>query len=167
MDRTIQHCTKKCQKGYESALFCYYPNKDRHAEATIKCSFNLLCIMSLHKTSLQEIVCASNVQCPGNPRSLLGKRELVEYEFETTGSNRAQTLPAFHEGAFLRRTFVDQVKTGTTNFLSNFKSVSNPPDRFNILRLRRIKLDLFPDLLNMHRNRSNISHRLHIPDLPE
>ena len=102
MDRTIQHCTKKCQKGYESALFCYYPNKDRHAEATIKCSFNLLCIMSLHKTPLQEIVCASNVQCPGNPRSLLGKRELVEYEFETTGSNRAQTLPAFHEGAFLR-----------------------------------------------------------------
>ena len=77
MDRTIQHCTKKCQKGYESALFCYYPNKDRHAEATIKCSFNLLCIMSLHKTPLQEIVCASNVQCPGSPRSLLGKRELV------------------------------------------------------------------------------------------
>lgn len=27
---------KKCQKGYESALFCYYPNKDRHAEATIR-----------------------------------------------------------------------------------------------------------------------------------
>lgn len=92
---------------------------------------------------------------------------LVEHEFETTGSNRAQTLPAFHEGAFLRRTFVDQVKTGTTNFLSNFKSVSNPPDRFNILRFCRIKLDLLPDLLNMHRNRSNISHRLHIPDFPE
>ena len=36
MDRTIQHCTKKCQKGYESALFCYYLNKDRHAEATIR-----------------------------------------------------------------------------------------------------------------------------------
>lgn len=59
--------------------------------SNIKCSFNLLCIMSLHKTPLQEIVCASNVQCPGRPRSLLGKRELVEYEFETTGSNRTQT----------------------------------------------------------------------------
>lgn len=100
-------------------------------------------------------------------RPLCDTAVLVEHVFETTGSNRAQTLPAFHEGAFLRRTFVDQVKTGTTNFLSNFKSVSNPPDRFNILRFCRIKLDLLPDLLNMHRNRSNISHRLHIPDFPE
>ena len=99
--------------------------------------------------------------------ALMESWQLVEHEFETTGSNRAQTLPAFHEGAFLRRTFVDQVKTGTTNFLSNFKSVSNSPDRFNILRFCRIKLDLLPDLLNMHRNRSNISHRLHIPDFPE
>ena len=93
MDRTIQHCTKKCQKGYESALFCYYPNKDRHAEATIKCSFNLLCIMSLHKTPLQEIVCASNVQCPGNPRSLLGKRELVEYGLPGAYPPPQQTHP--------------------------------------------------------------------------
>ena len=94
--------------------------------------------------------------------------QLVEHEFETTGSNRAQTLPAFHEGAFLRRTFVDQIRPATTHFrLLNFKSVSNSPNCLNILRLRRIKLDLLPDLLNMHRNRSNIPHRLHIPDLPE
>ena len=52
--------------------------------------------------------------------ALMESWQLVEHEFETTGSNRAQTLPAFHEGAFLRRTFVDQVKTGTTESVSSF-----------------------------------------------
>ena len=108
----------------------------------------------------------STPQSQSKKGALMESRQIVEHEFETTGSNRAQTLPAFHEGAFLRRTFASTVKKQTM-LLSNFKPISNSPDRFNILRFRRIKLDLLPDLLNMHRNRSNISHRLHIPDFPE
>ena len=48
---------------------------------------------------------------------------------------------------------------------SDFKPVSNAPYRLNILRLGRIKLDLLPDFLDMHRHRGDISDRLHIPDL--
>ena len=43
--------------------------------------------------------------------------QLVEHEFETTGSNRAQTLPAFHEGAFLRLTFASTVKIANHAFI--------------------------------------------------
>ncbi|MFR8248726.1 MAG: hypothetical protein ACLVAT_06005 [Lachnospiraceae bacterium] len=43
--------------------------------------------------------------------------QIVEHEFETTGSNRAQTLPAFHEGAFLRRTFASTVKIANHAFI--------------------------------------------------
>ena len=48
---------------------------------------------------------------------------------------------------------------------SDFKPVSNAPYRLNILRFRRVELDLLTDLLNMHGNRRDISLRLHIPDL--
>ena len=51
--------------------------------SNIKCSFNLLCIMSLHETPLQEIVCASNVQCPRN-RGLPGAHNLPQQPFLTT-----------------------------------------------------------------------------------
>ena len=50
---------------------------------------------------------------------------------------------------------------------SDFKPVSNAPYRLNILRFRRVELDLLTDLLNMHGNRRDISQRLHIPDLAE
>ena len=50
---------------------------------------------------------------------------------------------------------------------SDFKPVSNAPYRFNILRFRRVELDLLTDLLNMHGNRRDVSQRLHIPDLAE
>ena len=50
---------------------------------------------------------------------------------------------------------------------SDFKPVSNTPYRLNILRFRRVELDLLTDLLNMHGNRRDISQRLHIPDLAE
>ena len=49
--------------------------------------------------------------------------------------------------------------------LSNLKPISHSPDRLNILWLRRIKFDFFPNLLDMHRHRGDISDRFHIPDL--
>ena len=47
----------------------------------------------------------STPQSQSKKGALMESWQIVEHEFETTGSNRAQTLPAFHEGAFLRRTF--------------------------------------------------------------
>ncbi len=41
---------------------------------------------------------------------------------------------------------------------SYFKPVSNTPYRLNILRFRRVELDLLTDLLNMHSNRRDISN---------
>lgn len=45
------------------------------------------------------------------------------------------------------------------------KPISHAPDRLNILWLRRIKFDLLPNFLDMHRHRGDISDRFHIPDL--
>ena len=51
--------------------------------------------------------------------------------------------------------------------LSDLKPVPHAPDRLNILRFRRVKLDLLADLLDMHGNRRDVSQGLHIPDLAE
>ena len=49
----------------------------------------------------------------------------------------------------------------------HLKPVPNPPDSLNILGLGRIKFNLLPYLLDMHRYSSNIANGFHIPDLTE
>ncbi len=59
---------KMSKKDMKSALFCYYPNKDRHAEANYKVSIQSFMHYEFYiKTPLQEIVCASNVPMPRKP----------------------------------------------------------------------------------------------------
>ena len=50
---------------------------------------------------------------------------------------------------------------------SDFKPVSDTPDRLDILGFRGIELDLLADLLDMHGNGRDITDGLHIPDLAE
>ena len=52
-------------------------------------------------------------------------------------------------------------------FTLHFKAVADPPYGFNVLGLRRIHLNLLPDLLDMNRNRRNIPDGLHVPDFRE
>jgi hypothetical protein len=59
----------------------------------------------------------STPQSQSKKGALMESWQIVEHEFETTGSNRAQTLPAFHEGAFLRRTFASTVKIANHAFI--------------------------------------------------
>ena len=47
------------------------------------------------------------------------------------------------------------------------KPVPDTPDCLDILRFGGFEFDLFPDLLNMHRDCGNIPDGLHIPDLAE
>ena len=49
----------------------------------------------------------------------------------------------------------------------HLKPIPNPPDRLNILRLRRIELDLLADLFNMHRHGGDVTDGFHVPDLAE
>ena len=47
------------------------------------------------------------------------------------------------------------------------KPVPDTPDCLDILRFGGFEFDLFPDLLNMHRDCGNIPDGIHIPDLAE
>ena len=49
----------------------------------------------------------------------------------------------------------------------HLKPIPHPPDRFNILRLRRIVLYLFPDLLDVDGDGGYVSYGFHVPDLIE
>ena len=44
------------------------------------------------------------------------------------------------------------------------KPVPHAPDRLNILRLRRVKLNLLTDLFNMHGHRGDVADGLHVLD---
>ena len=74
---------------------------------------------------------------------------------------RLRHVSASRECASSRSVFMRLIQS------SDFKPVSNAPYRLNILRFRRVELDLLTDLLNMHGNRRDVSQRLHIPDLAE
>lgn len=51
--------------------------------------------------------------------------------------------------------------------ISDFKAVTDSPDRLNILWFCGVLLDLLPDLLDMYRNSSDITDGFHVPDLTE
>ena len=50
-----------------------------------------------------------------------------------------------------------------SNYLA-FKTVPCSPDGFNILGIGRVRFDFFPNLANMHRDRSDIPHGIHVPN---
>ena len=53
------------------------------------------------------------------------------------------------------------------NSFLHLKPISHTPNGFNILRLRRIILNLFTNFLDMDGNGCNITDRIHIPNFPE
>src|SRR5581483_9719733 len=49
----------------------------------------------------------------------------------------------------------------------SFKLVADTPDRCQVARVRRVRLDLFPQAANMHRDRARIAVKLVPPDMVE